>query len=379
MYSPDPSRAQHALPGIAGKVLVASHGSWNRNPWIGYRVDTFDIDLSGTTPSYAVSGTSILVPPLREVSGSGLRIRPVDLLTSPADGSLLMTADRDDFMGGARGGGLYRVAGNLSAAASGGTLISPLPNAADSILSGAGTLERLVALPCARQMASSPTDPSLLYVSSFGGFCPDEPNGALYVVELDLINGGVTRHATLLSGLHHPQGIDISNSSDGSGATLYIATSGSTTSNRGNCVLRLAGVDAIARARLGGTIAALTPTDPRLADVACGFTRVQSAHSWRSLRVAPSGDYAIVSVGADCNWPCEANEPTDLQTTLVRIDLQSGSASVAATGIRNAIGLHFLPNGDMLFSAFGSDNGQGIPGGGNGRNVPDCELNVLRR
>ena len=114
-------------------------------------------------------------------------------------------------------------------------------------------------------------------------------------------------------------------------------------------------------------------------DVACGFTRVQSAHSWRSLRVAPSGDYAIVSVGADCNWPCEANEPTDLQTTLVRIDLQSGSASVAATGIRNAIGLHFLPNGDMLFSAFGSDNGQGIPGGGNGRNVPDCELNVLRR
>ena len=144
-------------------------------------------------------------------------------------------------------------------------------------------------------------------------------------------------------------------------------------------MLRLAGVDAIARARLGGTTAALTPTDPRLADVACGFTRVQSAHSWRSLRVAPSGDYAIVSVGADCNWPCEANEPTDLQTTLVRIDLQSGSASVAATGIRNAIGLHFLPNGDMLFSAFGSDNGQGIPGGGNGRNVPDCELNVLRR
>lgn len=65
---------------------------------------------------------------------------------------------------------------------------------------------------------------------------------------------------------------------------------------------------------------------------------MQSAHAWRSIRVAPSGTHAVVSVGADCNWPCEGSPPHDLQTSLVEIDLTSGAVAVVASGIRNAIG-----------------------------------------
>jgi len=47
-----------------------------------------------------------------------------------------------------------------------------------------------------------------------------------------------------------------------------------------------------------------------------------------------------------------------------------GNVSIAATGIRNAIGLYFDDNANLLFTSFGSDNAEGIPGG-NYNNVPD--------
>lgn len=76
-------------------------------------------------------------------------------------------------------------------------------------------------LLASHQIALSPASPTLLYVSSFGEFCPSDPNGAIYAVELDAASGGVARSAVLVSGLHDAQGIDVAPN-----GTLYIATGG---------------------------------------------------------------------------------------------------------------------------------------------------------
>ena len=108
------------------------------------------------------------------------------------------------------------------------------------------------------------------------------------------------------------------------------------------------------------------------------------------LRVHPSGNYGIVSIGANCNWDiyCHDSISTtggtpDLQTTLLRVELnsattQKGRVSVAARGIRNAIGLWFDPHGNLLFTSHGSDRASGITGATSANNIPDCTLELLR-
>ena len=341
--------------------------------WIGYSVNAYTLDWG----TYDVSSQEVLVPPLRQRQGS-MRIRPVDLLPSPVDGSLLMTADRDDWVEGTRGGALYRVVygaapGDVdTASVIDVTAISGLHVGNDA----AFQLERLAALPCARQMARSTSSATLLYVSTFDGFCPASAGGAIYVVELDAASGRVARTATLARGLHDPQGIDTD------GSSLFIATGGSSdnAATRGSCVLRISDVDALAQLALDGA-APIEPIDSRIESVTCGFTRVQRSHSWRSLRVVPGGTHAVVSVGADCNWDpgCANDGQGDLQTTLVYVDLESGEVTIAARGIRNAIGLFFDPLGNLLFTSFGSDWAAGIPGATSHNNVPEDVVEVLRR
>jgi len=184
----------------------------------------------------------------------------------------------------------------------------------------------------------------------------------------------VTRSAVLIDDLHGPQGIDAF------GTSLYIATQGNTADRRGNCVLEIESVEEHVELLLSGT-----STTPSTTEITCGFTRIQVQHSWRSLRVHPSGEYAVVSVGADCNWPCEDDIATgDLQTTLVRVDLvgeSRGKVSLVAKGIRNAIGLWFdTEHPDrLLFTSFGSDRATGVPGATmfTADNVPDCTVEVL--
>ena len=338
--------------------------------WIGYSVNAYTLDWG----TYAVSGQEVLVPPLRQLRGSR-RIRPVDLLPSPVDGSLLMTADRDDWVAGTQGGALYRLVyeaapGDVDpAAVVDVTAISGLHVGGDA----AFQLERLAALPCARQMARSTASSTLLYISTLDRFCPASAGGAIYVVELDAASGRVARTATLVRRLHEPQGIDTG------GSSLFVATGGSSdrAATRGNCVLRIDGVDTLAQQALDGA-APLEPLDSRIESVVCGFTRVQRSHSWRSLRVAPSGTHAVVSVGADCNWdPRCTDGEGDLQTTLAHVDLQSGEVTTAARGIRNAIGLFFDPSGNLLFTSFGSDRAAGIPEATSHNNVPECVVEKL--
>ena len=94
-------------------------------PWIGHRIDAFDVDDS--SEPYTARSRSVFVPPMRTIGsgtpdhwgpGTGIThgdyeaIRPVDVRSSPVDGSLLFTADRDDFMKptvGHNAGGLYRI------------------------------------------------------------------------------------------------------------------------------------------------------------------------------------------------------------------------------------------------------------------------------
>jgi len=121
-----------------GTLIVASHGSWNRDPFIGYNVKSYDISDNRSAnnngaitepPYYNVTDQRTLLPSLRNAA-TGIRIRPVDVRTSPVgDGALLMTADRDDLdIRGNRGGGLYRVRGGGSGSGEGegGSSSSPV-------------------------------------------------------------------------------------------------------------------------------------------------------------------------------------------------------------------------------------------------------------
>lgn len=407
-----PTTAKHAFPAsFEGKLFVTAHGSWNRVPWIGHRVDAFDVDFDAWP--YSFRSRQVFVPPMRVIvsgtpdtfsppatSGDYTAIRPVDLRSSPVDGSLLFTADRDDYMRPANGhntGGLYRVRY--------GPASSPPPQGVEPAIAvpragwplggvigsdGNFELEQLAVIPCARQMSASRTSPRrLLYVSTLKEFCehtnkdmPDIDKGAIWAVELDADSGLVRRKARLVEGLLDPQGIDWAN------GTLYVATSGRGSEQRGNCVLRMRDVDAIAEAVLAAPTTSMKAADTRVEDVACGFTSIQVAghsrgHAWRSLRVTPSGRHALVQVGSDCNWAADCvPSDTNHHTNFLMVDVHSGRIHVVAGGIRNAVGMHFDRHGHLLWIDNGSDDGEGLPGappGGTGEhgNRPDGELNLL--
>ena len=160
----------------------------------------------------------------------------MDVRTSPADGSLLFTTDRDDFMRdevGHNAGGLYRIIYNSSSssaeATSGtGEPATPVPREgwpSNGIIGNDSNfdIERLAVLPCARQMTQSVTHPLIIYVSTLKEFCqhtnaddPDLDKGAIWAVKLD---ASVSRKAIIVEQLLDPQGIDWANGAP------YIATS----------------------------------------------------------------------------------------------------------------------------------------------------------
>jgi len=109
----------------------------------------------------------------------------------------------------------------------------------------------------------------LVYVSTYGGFCPSSGGNRIWVVELDANDSVATRSSVLVNGgLYEPQGIDWSQGS------LFIATSGRVESNQGNCILEIANVDDVALSQLGGG-----SNDAASIDViTCGFTMRQNQH-----------------------------------------------------------------------------------------------------
>ena len=373
----------------------------------------FDIDDS--REPYTALNHSTFVPPMR-VRGSGtadcfscrggrganvgdyIAIRPVDVRSSPADGSLLFTTDRDDFMTATIGhntGGLYRVIYGPAAAPASADVNkteAPVPYDLSStslggIIAGDANfhVERLAVLPCARQMAVSATT-RLLFVSTLKEFCAhtlgedtDIDKGAVWAVELDEATGRVRRKVRLVVGLLDPQGIDWAN------GTLYIGTSGRGEEQRGNCVLRIPDVDALSLAALDDPASTLAYNDPRVEDLSCGFTSIQPAghsrgHAWRSLRVDPSGRHAFLNVGSDCNWAADCvPTPTNEHTNLLAFDTTTGNRTVVGHGIRNAVGMWFDRRGNLMWIDNGSDDEEGVPGGRHGMhgNRPDGELNVL--
>jgi len=364
-------------PEFQNTLIVASHGSWNRSPFIGYNVKSYSVDFS--SDPYSVTAQRDLLPSLRNAN-TGLRIRPVDVRISPVDGSLLMTADRDDVSNSVtRAGGLYRIRRRRpddDAATTTDTLLTTVNTLGENPANV--VLEQLVDIPCARQITVSSDNPHLVYVSTFGGFCPLGSGGnRIWVVEFDVSGGDVTRSEVVVGGLLEPQGIDWSRGS------LFIATSGRRSRNRGNCVLEIKDMDQRSSSTDSNSLPLNGINEEVVETVDCGFTMTQNQHHWRSLRVHPSGKYALVSVGAECNWPCQVGDrgTNDYQTALLRVELvdnSRGSVSIAAKGIRNAIGLWFDPNDNLLFTSFGSDQAAGIPNATSADNVPDCTLEVLQ-
>eukprot|EP00931_Biecheleriopsis_adriatica_P088541 TRINITY_DN62841_c0_g1_i1.p1 TRINITY_DN62841_c0_g1~~TRINITY_DN62841_c0_g1_i1.p1 ORF type:complete len:541 (+),score=57.89 TRINITY_DN62841_c0_g1_i1:97-1719(+) len=376
----------HNLPDeFSGRLIVVSHGSWNRNPWIGYNVNAYEVDFK--TDPYEVAAQKTLLPALRGNSG---RIRPVDVRTSPVnDGALLMTADRDDYDAvSTYGGGLYRIVGSSDMSGesneNGVTRIS-IASLFDAASSTGVALDRLASIPCARQLTHSTSHPQLVYISTLSLFCPAKfgTGDSIFAVELSPTRTVVKRGPVkVVSNLRGPQGIDYHNGS------LYVATNGDSQANSGNCLLEVSNIDHLAMEILSGSQTTLDGKSDVtfVSELSCGFTRLQGQHHWRSVRVHPSGQFAIISVGADCNWATSCTNDADiskkeLQTTLLKIkltDADKGAVSIAATGIRNAIGLFFDENSNLLFTSFGSDRASGIPGASSHNNVPDCAVEVLK-
>ena len=290
-----------------------------------------------------------------------------------------------DGFAGHNAGGLYRVIYGDPAAPSAGDAATEAPVPYDMSSTSLGgvigsnggavgsanfSLERLAVLPCARQMTVSPSS-RLLFVSTLKEFCAHSPSigetdldkGAIWAVELSPSTGRVQRKAMLVQQLLDPQGIDYAN------GTLYIATSGrgKKSEGRGNCVLRIPDVDALAMSVLADPAASLPFDDARVEDVNCSFTTIQPAghsrgHAWRSLRVEPSGKRAYVQVGSDCNWQADC-VPSDVNahTNFLAFDVVEGSETfggvmVVGNGIRNAVGMWFDRNGNLLWIDNGSDD-----------------------
>jgi len=390
VYDPptDRENCRNCLPNdFDGTLIVASHGSWNRSPFIGYNVKAYDFaPAPDVTARYSVTDQRTLLPPLRNAN-TGTRIRPVDVRTSPVgDGALLLTADRDDLDARTRrGGGLYRVRGGAAGGA-GDARAEPIDlaavNAAGDNPAGV-ILERVAGIPCARQIAVSKANPRLVFVSTMGLFCTARTGDKIWVVQLEPSDSVVAKGpAVLAEGFLQAQGIDWSRGS------LYVATGGSSTNDAtmGNCILEIPDVDELAAAVLDDANEPLRP--PGATAVVCDFTQQQWQHSWRSLRVHPAGEYALVSVGAECNWSLDCHDGSrgadDLQTTLVRVELAPtgarGAVSVAARGVRNAIGFYFdvgRGHDHLIFTSFGSDQAAGVPGATSANNVPDCTIEVL--
>ena len=228
--------------------MVTARGGWNGAPWIGFRIDAFDIDHS-SEPYAAVE---------RDIrAGARARQRTPDRIRAPASrgqhdatglavrsgrGNLLFTTDRDDFMEpevGHNTGGLYRVIYGPQAVNT-SSIEAPVPyDMGGTSLSGMiggnlnFSLQRLAVMPCARQMAVSDSS-RLLFVSTLGvcahsqGDDTDIDRGAIWVVELDTVTGAVRRKARHLPTAGHRR----------RQRHALHSPSGRGVENRGNCVLR---------------------------------------------------------------------------------------------------------------------------------------------
>ena len=76
---------------------------------------------------------------------------------------------------------------------------------------------------------------------------------------------------------------------------LYIATTGTSTSSRGNAVLEVDDIDGLAVTALGGG-SALDGNDNKIKTLSNSFTRTQGQHAWRSVRVHPDGTHQVLII-----------------------------------------------------------------------------------
>jgi len=142
---------------------------------------------------------------------------------------------------------------------------------------------------------------------------------------------------TLLEGLHRPHGMDLH---DG---WLYVAET-----------------DAVGRVRF----------DAAARSVSGPFERVVTGlpaggnHWTRTLRFGPDG-WLYVSVGSSCNV-CLEEDPR--RAALLRFRPDGSGGESFATGLRNAVGFDWRPDGGELYA---TDNGRDLLGD----DYPPCELN----
>lgn len=78
-------------------------------------------------------------------------------------------------------------------------------------------------------------------------------------------------------------------------------------------------------------------------------------HWTRMLRFAPDGKSFFVSVGSESN----VNEEPQPRASIQRFDLETGTQTVFASGLRNPIGLAFYPDTDRLFTVVNERDGLG--------------------
>jgi len=81
-----------------------------------------------------------------------------------------------------------------------------------------------------------------------------------------------------------------------------------------------------------------------------------AGHWTRSLAAGPKGEFIYVGIGSRSNVDGGEHE---MRAAIIKITPDGKTKAVHASGTRNPIGLHFLPNSDQLFAAVQERDGLG--------------------
>lgn len=183
-------------------------------------------------------------------------------------------------------------------------------------------------LPNARSMTLG--DKGIVYIGT-------GKEGKVYAVEPASTTGKPRPHWLIASGLTMPNGVAFQ---DGS---LYVAD-----------------INKILRFNAIGTQLANPPKPVVIYDQ----FPTDKHHGWKYLRFGPDGKL-YTAVGAPCN---NCLPPSDIYTSLVRLNADGSHLEILAQGIRNTVGFDWQPDTKQLFF---SDNGRDHLGD----DVPPDELN----
>eukprot|EP00775_Hariotina_reticulata_P005822 gene5822-6063_t len=224
-------------------------------------------------------------------------------------------------------------------------------------------IEKYAEVPSGRSLLTRRHNGSTVtYVSTMTLFTSDTPSGVWALVDSDS-DGKVDYTQLLVDKLDTPNGIAMKNN------TLYI--SGFINNRTQGVIWALANAPSYAlnKTTFEGPLPVVTDKLP--GDI---------WHGWRYMVNRPNSDDIYVAVGVNCNICLLNTTKEGIQfASIYAFNLVTKTFTQVASGVRNTVGLTVHPRTrDLWFT----DNGRDDWGGPNANitdNLPDCELNVVRK